>query len=190
MARFGLEPEDWVYTILLELGVASSRETLRRQSTQQSRTFASIAVRYIYDHLESYHLVFWISTAQKATLAAARACKELGINFGDSTNELSNAAFVWESWMGQNENWLVVYDNAEDEEVLREFWPRISKGTIIVTSRRPGIARTLVDNELELEVAALSTQESRSLLFKLLPSKYQIASRTKNNALSLTRYVQ
>lgn len=61
----------------------------------------------------------------------------------------------------------MVDDNAEDEEVLREFWPRINKGTIIVTSRRPGIVRTLVDNELELEVAALSTQESRSLLSTL-----------------------
>lgn len=65
---------------------------------------SSIAVRYIHDHLESYHQVFWISvdTAQKATLAAARACKELGINFGDSANELSNTAFVWKSWMEQN----------------------------------------------------------------------------------------
>ena len=39
MARLGLEPEGWVYTILLELSIASSRETLRRQSARQSRTF-------------------------------------------------------------------------------------------------------------------------------------------------------
>lgn len=88
------------------------------------------------------------------------------------------------------ENWLVVYDNAKDEEVLREFWLRISKGIIIVTSRRPGIARTLVDNELELEVAALSTQESRSLLLSSFRLSTRLHPRTKDNALSLTRYVE
>ena len=39
MARLSLEPGDWVHTNLLELSIASSRETMRRQSTQQSRTF-------------------------------------------------------------------------------------------------------------------------------------------------------
>ena len=41
MARFGLESEGWVHTIHLELGVASSRETPRRQSTQQSGAFGN-----------------------------------------------------------------------------------------------------------------------------------------------------
>ena len=39
MGRLGLEPEDWVHTMALELSTTSSRETLRRQFTQQSRTF-------------------------------------------------------------------------------------------------------------------------------------------------------
>jgi hypothetical protein len=41
MGRLGLEPEDWVHTILLELSIASSREIPRRQFTQQSRTFGN-----------------------------------------------------------------------------------------------------------------------------------------------------
>ena len=41
MGRLGLEPEGWVHTILLELSITSSRETLRRQSRQQSRTFGN-----------------------------------------------------------------------------------------------------------------------------------------------------
>ena len=38
MARLGLEPEGWIDSILLELSIASSLETLHRQSTQQIRT--------------------------------------------------------------------------------------------------------------------------------------------------------
>jgi hypothetical protein len=41
MGRLGLEPEDWVHTMPLELSISSSQETLRRQFTQQSRTFES-----------------------------------------------------------------------------------------------------------------------------------------------------
>ena len=41
MAGLGLELEDWIDIILLELRIGSSRETLRRQSTQQSRTFGN-----------------------------------------------------------------------------------------------------------------------------------------------------
>jgi hypothetical protein len=39
IGRLGLEPEDWVYTMLLELGITSSRQTLGRQF--QSRTFGN-----------------------------------------------------------------------------------------------------------------------------------------------------
>jgi hypothetical protein len=41
MGRLGIEPEDWVHTMVLELSIASFRETLRRQFTQQSRTFGN-----------------------------------------------------------------------------------------------------------------------------------------------------
>ena len=70
------------------------------------------------------------------------------------------------------DSWLVVYDNVEDKDLLWEFWPRKSKGTIIVTSRRPDVTGTLLQKGVEIDIGALPLCESRSLMFKLLPSKY------------------
>jgi hypothetical protein len=39
MVRLSLESEDWVPTILLELIIANSQETLRRQLSRQYQTF-------------------------------------------------------------------------------------------------------------------------------------------------------
>lgn len=69
-------------------------------------------------------------------------------------------------------SWLVVYDNVEDEDLLWELWPRATRGTIIVTSRRPEVTLTLLQNSVEIDVGALPLSETRNLLFELLPSKY------------------
>lgn len=56
--------------------------------------------------------------------------------------------------------------------MLWELWPRATRGTIIVTSRRPEITLTLLQNSVEIDVGALPLSETRNLLFELLPSKY------------------
>lgn len=56
--------------------------------------------------------------------------------------------------------------------MLWELWPRATRGTIIVTSRRPEVTLTLLQNSVEIDVGALPLSETRNLLFELLPSKY------------------
>lgn len=56
--------------------------------------------------------------------------------------------------------------------MLWELWPRTTRGTIIVTSRRPEVTGTLLYNSIEIDVGALHLFETRKLLFELLPSKY------------------
>ncbi|KAH6617434.1 hypothetical protein F5144DRAFT_633667, partial [Chaetomium tenue] len=137
---------------------------------------SSIAVKFVYDHSDVYNpLIFWFpaDNRQKAIATAARVCKELGINLGDPANELAKAAFAWRSWMEQNDAWLVVYDNVEDEDLLRDFWPRNHKGTIIVTSRRPNITGTLVESGLDID----QTMRTFDEMLKLLTEKRELLMR-------------
>ncbi|KAH6847435.1 hypothetical protein B0I37DRAFT_430992 [Chaetomium sp. MPI-CAGE-AT-0009] len=136
---------------------------------------SSIAAKFVYDCFDIYNpFIFWFSadTRQKATATAAQFCKQLGIDFGDPANESTKAVFTWRTWLEQNDSWLVIYDNVEDEALLRDLWPRSKKGTIIVTSRRPDITGTLVESGKDIAVPAMSVVESRHLLFKLLPPEY------------------
>lgn len=72
------------------------------------------------------------------------------------------------------ENWLVIFDDVVDDSVIAEFWSVSKKGTIIVTSRNPGVCLDLVDDSIE--VSAMSLAESTSLLVELLPPNLRAIS--------------
>ncbi|KAK3366653.1 hypothetical protein B0T24DRAFT_596567 [Lasiosphaeria ovina] len=120
---------------------------------------SSIAIKFVYDHFDVYNpFIFWFSadTLQKATVTAVRVCKELGVNLSDPAHELTQAASAWRAWLEQNDSWLAMYDNVEDESLLQDLWPRNNfKGTIIVTSRRPNVTGTLVESDLGIDLYRL-----------------------------------
>jgi hypothetical protein len=46
--------------------------------------------------------------------------------------------------------WLIVYDNAEDPALIRQYWPVASHGQAIITARNRLVAFELADDELEI----------------------------------------
>ncbi|OTA54814.1 Tetratricopeptide-like helical [Hypoxylon sp. EC38] len=46
--------------------------------------------------------------------------------------------------------WLIVYDNAEASDLIRDYWPLASRGHAIVTTRNPTLGFELVDREMEI----------------------------------------
>jgi len=57
-------------------------------------------------------------------------------------DKIINAVSKWLATNG-NDNWLLIFDNMDDLEVVDQakHFPRCSSGTIIITSRRRGIAQ-------------------------------------------------
>lgn len=56
-------------------------------------------------------------------------------------------------WMESHTNWLLIFDNADTEEAackIRELLPRLSKGRIIITSRRRGWGADVRDIDLKV----------------------------------------
>jgi hypothetical protein len=66
-----------------------------------------------------------------------------------------------------DERWLLVFDNADDPEVLRTWWPVSSHGKILVTSRDPGAAKPSQSLK-RVKVNPLSDSESAQLLLSLV----------------------
>ena len=63
----------------------------------------------------------------------AQVLKLPGINSETHHEEVLMACH---KWLERTEKfWLLIYDNAEDEELLRNYWPT-SRGAIIITSRK------------------------------------------------------
>ncbi|MGI5455565.1 FxSxx-COOH system tetratricopeptide repeat protein [Streptomyces sp. CA-249302] len=121
----------------------------------------SLAVQYVYDRMNEYDLVWWISAERTARIS--HSLVELAPHLSLPSRDASSAVgeVLQALRTGQPyANWLLVYDNAESPEAIRQFLPSGGPGTVLITSRNPqwtGIARPL-------EVDVFRREESKLLL--------------------------
>ena len=116
-----------------------------------------LALEYTYRHFEDYSVVWWVRAEEPATLAGdyAALAEKLVLPEKDQTDQSITVEAV-KLWLGQNTGWLLVFDNAEGPDAVREFLPQGRTGHVIITSRNPnwgGAAEPLTVNVLEPDEA-------------------------------------
>ena len=97
-----------------------------------------IALKFIYGHMNDYPAVFWMNADSRAKLQSSfvDAAKKLRLEEEESQRDVESVSKALKSWMeGSRDEWLVVFDNADDLDILKPFWPSGNRGTIIITSR-------------------------------------------------------
>ncbi|MER5663745.1 FxSxx-COOH system tetratricopeptide repeat protein [Streptomyces mirabilis] len=121
-----------------------------------------LAVEYLYRRMGEYDVVWWISAERTAqiSLSLVELAPRLGLPTGSDVS--STVASVLEALrIGvPYANWILVFDNAESPESVRQFFPAGGPGNILVTSRNPqwvSVARPL-------EVDVFMREESKQLL--------------------------
>ncbi|EME41018.1 hypothetical protein DOTSEDRAFT_56068 [Dothistroma septosporum NZE10] len=127
-----------------------------------------IVLNYVYSCVRKYPIIFWINADSRVKLAQSfvDAAKRLGIEPEDSIRDSDTITQYLNKWLTEtSENWLMVFDNADNLEELKQFWPAGQNGCIIVTSRNPMSATfagrgTLVRN--------LPAEEGEQLFLSLL----------------------
>jgi tetratricopeptide (TPR) repeat protein len=126
-----------------------------------------IAVEYIYRHLDDYDLVWWIPSEDPALIQSSfvELADRMRLSASDPSPQVAVPAVLEELLHPSlDSRWLVVFDNADRPEDLRQFLPQ-GPGHVIVTSRNPrwsGVARAL-------EVDVFERQESVELLQRRCP---------------------
>ncbi|CAI6088071.1 unnamed protein product [Clonostachys chloroleuca] len=126
-----------------------------------------LALEYAYRFREHYTCIFWLRSQTRALLQESfiQAISELDIpNLKDETpSRQVELGLKWFRSTGQT--WLLIYDNAEDINVLREFWPAGFHGAIIVTSQNPSIGHLTANSIL---LRSLRPSEGATLIQKYL----------------------
>ena len=114
-----------------------------------------LASQFFHSHEGDYDVRLWVQANSKESLFLAfnQIAVKLGIHIKDSSQDmpLQNQQLVLD-WLRdpiQNStkrvkerlSWLLVFDNADEPNVLPEFWPQHAPGSVIITTRD----RTLKD---------------------------------------------
>ncbi|MEV4564636.1 FxSxx-COOH system tetratricopeptide repeat protein [Nonomuraea sp. NPDC049419] len=127
-----------------------------------------LAIEYAWRFRDQYDLVWWIPADQPMLVPSSLAAlsNELKLPSASSTGIEEAAATVLETLERGDpiDRWLLIFDNADEPEDIREFIPQGGPGHVLITSRNSrwsGVAETV-------PVDVFSTSESVAFLRKRL----------------------
>jgi hypothetical protein len=147
-----------------------------------------LALHYTHTRKKNFDAVFWVRADESSRLARGFAKLSVTLRLedrGDNGDWAISRNLVL-GWLASTERpWLLVFDNADDMEILNDYWPMSNNGAIIVTSRDPlasmqlyqasGIVVALFQRkmpphfyDISLMKAATQTSRTSRQLIKLL----------------------
>jgi tetratricopeptide (TPR) repeat protein len=123
-----------------------------------------VAIEYAHRFARTYDLAWWVASEQPALIGDqfAALADELDCVGADGGTKRIQAAVLRE--LRQRDGWLLVFDNAEDPEDLREWLPS-GNGHVLITSRTPGWG----DIATSVEIDVLARAESVAILRERVP---------------------
>ena len=137
-----------------------------------------LALEYAYRHKGYYNVLWWVRSEEAATLGDAyrELAAELNLPPMEDPREVVKAV---RTWLEQNGDWLLVFDNAQKFEDLKDYLPRIGSGHVIITSRNQSWGNVA---EM-LSVDVFTPKESIEFLCKRTGQKDEEAAKALAEAL-------
>jgi tetratricopeptide (TPR) repeat protein len=122
-----------------------------------------LALEYAYRHALEYSAVFWIEaeTVERIIASFLAIAELLHLSTGSQTNHQQIVGAV-QRWLSTHQNWLVIWDNLEDLDLLLQYLPTNRTGALLLTTRRQAIGTLAVS----LEITPLSNEEGVTLLLR------------------------
>ncbi|MEU3604752.1 FxSxx-COOH system tetratricopeptide repeat protein [Streptomyces sp. NPDC035033] len=123
---------------------------------------SQIAIEYVYRYASDYDVVWWIPSEQPTMILTAltELAQRMGLNVSNEANQAVPAVREALRRGEPYDRWLLVFDNAENVEAVRPYFPTGGTGKILITSRNQEwdrVARTL-------SVDVFTREESKALL--------------------------
>lgn len=96
-----------------------------------------LALAYAYlSYPKSYRVVLWVNAADSTTLQTDydTLARELGLPVEHAQEPYQRVRAV-KQWLDDHTHWLLIMDNADDLEHARSFFPEVTHGHILLTTR-------------------------------------------------------
>jgi tetratricopeptide (TPR) repeat protein len=147
--------------------LAASLKTNRTAGLAQPRAISGlggigktqIAVEYAYRYHADYQVVLWArAETREALLSSFTMCAQLLDLPGKASPDQAIAVDAFIQWMRTHTQWLLILDNSDNLEVIKEFLPPTFGGHILLTTRAQAMGRLAQRIEVETmapEIGAL-----------------------------------
>ncbi|MBD2022002.1 tetratricopeptide repeat protein [Leptolyngbya sp. FACHB-36] len=125
----------------------------------KTQTAIEYAYRYFCD-TPTYEWVFWVRADTDLNLVTglAEIARSLDLR-GDKLDEL---AAQTRRWLETHDRWLLIFDNADEPNLLKPWLPRNPQGRVLLTSRSRRFVSLGISKPIELK--QLSLEESIAFL--------------------------
>lgn len=113
------------------------------------------SIEYVYRFGGHFRFVLWVVADDESAIKTAYLSIARELRLIPALADLEMAVQAVKAWMASEDDWLMVFDNADDPAVLRPFLPPTRKGgRVLLTSRAQsfacvGIKKTLRVDTLE-----------------------------------------
>jgi TIR domain-containing protein/uncharacterized protein DUF4062/NB-ARC domain-containing protein len=124
----------------------------------------TLAIEYAYQYADNYDIAWWIPAEDSAQIANHLATLAHALDLAGSADTTSAAIARLLGGLRKLERWLVVFDNADNPQALREFLPG-GPGHVLITSRNPDWDNLAVP----VEISEFLRSESVALMRARLP---------------------
>ncbi|WP_308285685.1 FxSxx-COOH system tetratricopeptide repeat protein [Actinoplanes hulinensis] len=95
-----------------------------------------LVIEYVHRNLDRYDLIWWIPAEQSSTVLASltQLAQRIDLPIADDQQETARTVLNWLAAGGDDRDWLLVYDNADEPSDLTPLLPSTG-GHVIVTTR-------------------------------------------------------
>lgn len=108
-----------------------------------------LAVEYAYQHALDYNAVFWIGAESLETITASfLAIAELLKLPERQEADQQEIILAVQRWLMNHREWLLIWDNLEDVELLQRLLPPARQGAVLITTRSPVLGALAYTQEL------------------------------------------
>ena len=122
-----------------------------------------IAVEYAYRHMSEYKMALWIRSENESSILSSFSEIARLLDLPAKTEQdLMLQAQLVRQWIEQRNDWLMIFDNADDPDIIRNYVPRSNGGHVLITSR----ASAFGDLAKAFDLDEMPPDEARDFLFR------------------------
>ncbi|KAI1114464.1 P-loop containing nucleoside triphosphate hydrolase protein [Nemania sp. NC0429] len=162
---------------------------------------SSVALRYAETRIRNNELdaMFWVVGEKENTMRQGFTdiVVRLELPRGQPRDHDKNRSLFLD-WLEQTKSrWLLIFDNVESADLLMNYWPRASRGQVVITTRNHNFAFYPASGGLEITewhteagsqflLHLLSTDIAKQLTEEEIHSAYDLSQNLSGHALGLS----